>query len=90
MQRVIKYIEDVLSGEIVTCETVKWAVERFVNDLERDEFIFRSDRVQAVLDFIDDLSIYKGPMAGQPMIVEPYYAFKIANQWGFWWKHDDL
>ena len=89
MERVKKYVEDVLSDKIVTCQATKWAMQRFVDDLGRPEFIYRTERVQSVLDFMDDLTIYKGPAAGKPMIVEPYYAFKIANQWGFWWRETD-
>lgn len=88
MDRVKKYIESVISGERNACQKEIWSVQRFIDDLERPEFDYRPDRVQAVLDFLDDLTLYKGPDAGKRMIVEPYFAFMIANLWGFWKKSD--
>ena len=86
MKRVEKYVDDILSGELVTNILTKKAVKRFISDLKRPEFIYDYQRAQDVLDFLDELILYEGPAANQPMKVEPYFAFAVANVWGFWHK----
>ena len=53
-----QYAQDVLSGKIIACEFVKLACERFFDLMDRDEYEFRPDKVQTVIDFFSILKHY--------------------------------
>lgn len=89
-QIVDQYVDDVLSGRVLTCVSVKAAVKRYVSDLERqgtDEFpYYLSDNIgSAYCDFFPEVLRHSiGKMAGQPFVLEPWQVFGIYNIFG--WK----
>ncbi|WP_282125641.1 terminase large subunit [Marinifilum flexuosum] len=82
MERVWKYINDIETGKILSCEYIKLAVERFKSDLERTDIEFIDDKAQKVLDFFDLLSLPDG----SPFILQGWQCFIIANLFGFYTK----
>lgn len=77
-----KYMEDVLSGEIVTSAYVKLAVQRQKRDIERaerndPEFPYRFDRAKAqhAIDFYQFTRHSKGEWARQVIKPEPWQQF---------------
>lgn len=84
----IQYAQDVLEGRVVAGEFVKLACDRFFRFMESDDYVFREDKVEAVINFGLDLKHTTGRHAGRPFKVEPFQAFVIANIFGFYRKDD--
>lgn len=93
LSRVQSYVDAVLNGEIVTCELVRAAVQRHVDDLARQstkEFPYHFDANHAAIacDFFPlTLRHSIGDFAGMPFELEPWQAFAVAVIFG--WKRDD-
>jgi len=85
-----KYVRDVLRGRTVVCKAARAAVQRYVDDLERqnsDEFPYylSVDAASAACDFFPGMLRHSiGKCAGKPFILEPWQAFGIWNIYG--WK----
>ncbi len=86
MKPYYRYVEDVVSGNIVIGENIKLAVQRFQNDLLRDDLEFREDLVDGAIDFISTLKHFTGKSSGQNFILEDWQAFIVANIVGWYWK----
>ena len=86
MKDYYKYVEDVLSGELVVCENIKLACSRFKEDLSRPDLEFREGEVDRAINFIGTLKHFKGKSSGQNFILEPWQQFIIANIIGWYWK----
>lgn len=90
--RLIKYSDSILSGEIVACRKHKWAVRRFLNDLERQSsedfpYVFDEERAVRFLNWMRLFKHRKGILAGQ--YIEPHIIqkFVFGNIYG--WIHKD-
>lgn len=82
-----KYASGVLSGLIVCGRLIRLAVERFCKLLEeRDDLVFREDRVDYVIRFISLLKHYTGRHAGTSFTLQPWQAFVVACIYGFYYK----
>lgn len=89
---VTQYAEDVTTGHVVAGRWVRLACERHLRDLERagmDEFpyVFDSARAERVFAFFRFCRHVKGPLAGQPIELEPWQRFIIGSVFG--WVHQD-
>lgn len=84
------YAEQVLNGEILTCELVQLAVQRYFSDinnaLERGWYFDRKAAARAI-KFIESLKHTKGEWAGQRFKLEPWQQFVVWNIFG--WKLAD-
>lgn len=79
-----KYASDVSAGREVCGRLIVLAVERFYRFQERDDIIFREDRVDYVILFISKLRHYTGRHAGKAFDLQPWQAFIIACIYGFY------
>lgn len=86
MKAYFKYVEDVVSGNVVVGENIKLACNRFRNDQQRDDLEFREDVVDNAIDFIGTLKHFTGKSSGLNFILEPWQAFIVANIVGWYWK----
>ena len=86
MKAYFKYVEDVVSGNVVVGENIKLACNRFRNDQQRDDLEFREDVVDNAIDFIGTLKHFTGKSSGQNFILEPWQAFIVANIVEWYWK----
>lgn len=80
------YVDNVLSGKIVTGTLIKKACERFKDDLQREDLIFDERVVDRAIDFIAALEHFKGKSKGKNFVLEDWQAFIVANIVGFYWK----
>ena len=84
------YAEQILNGEILTCELVQLAVKRYFSDidnvLERGWYFDRKAAARAI-KFIESLKHTKGEWAGQRFKLEPWQQFVVWNIFG--WKLAD-
>jgi phage terminase large subunit-like protein len=88
----IQYCNDCLSDKILSCKKLKWACQRFLNDLDRqgkDGFPYVFEEFQA-LRFLDWMELFKhrkGPLAGAQKIPHITEKFEFGNIYG--WVHKD-
>ncbi len=69
----IRYAERVVAGEIIACEYVRLACQRFLDDLAHGEergIFFSEPRAQHILNFYNFVPHVKGALAGQPISTE--------------------
>lgn len=89
------YCEAVLAGDIVACELVVKAVEKFCDELERSAsadidfpFSFIWEEAEDCCEIFPSLLRHsKGEWAGKPFELSPWQMFIIANIYG--WKRQD-
>nr|DAX25056.1 MAG TPA: Large Terminase [Caudoviricetes sp.] len=84
------YAEQVRSGEILVCEYVRLAVERYYADLDRAldrGRYFDKKAAMRAIHFIEKLKHTKGEWAGQRFRLEPWQQFVLWNIFG--WKNAD-
>lgn len=84
------YAEQVRSGEILVCEYVRLAVERYYADLDRaldKGWYFDKKAALRAIHFIEKLKHTKGEWAGQRFRLEPWQQFVLWNIFG--WKNAD-
>lgn len=84
------YAEQVRSGEILVCEYVRLAVERYYADLDRALDMgryFDKKAAMRAIHFIEKLKHTKGEWAGQQFRLEPWQQFVLWNIFG--WKNAD-
>lgn len=84
------YAEQVRSGEILVCEYVRLAVERYYADLNRaldKGWYFDKKAAMRAIRFIEKLKHTKGEWAGQRFRLEPWQQFVLWNIFG--WKNAD-
>lgn len=90
----IQYAHDVVEGKSVACLYIKQACQRFLDDLENGHergLVFDEDEAQAACDFYPVFTRHiKGALAGQPIELEPWQAFGVANTFGWLIKETGL
>lgn len=86
----IQYAQDVLSGKVVAGELVKLTCDRFFRFMESDEYEFREDIVERVINFALDLRHTTGRHAGVPFVLEGWEALAVAAIFGFYRKDNGL
>lgn len=94
--KVQQYIDDVLSGEIVSCKLTRYAVERHVADLEKsasnsDAFPYYFDERAALAccEFFPIMLRHSiGDHAGLPFDLQPWQLFGVWVLFG-WKRHAD-
>ena len=83
-----QYCLDVIYDRILTCEWVKKAVKRQLDDLENlKQFHFDETAANRVCKFIECLTHVKGNLAGQRIHLEPWQVFILTTVFG--WKTQD-
>jgi phage terminase large subunit-like protein len=89
--KVDRYIAGVLSGDIVTGEYVRKAVQRHVDDFARDSpFYFSEEIASAACAFFPyALRHYNGEWVGQPFALSDNQAFIVWCLWGWRRRSDD-
>ncbi len=71
-----QYIDQVNTGEVLTCKWVKLAVKRFEKDLKRKDLEWREEEGMMVVELFEKvLKHWDGPKAGKPLILEPHQVF---------------
>lgn len=84
------YVNSVLSGKRVAGKYEKLAVQRFLNDLEREDIYFDEDYILWLLNLFAKFRFTKGKWKGLSFNLEPFQSFILANAYGFKRKRDDL
>ena len=80
--QVNEYAAAVRSGALPSCLMVRKAVDRWYQDLERQDIRFDRAAFLRVVRFSGMLKHYKGEFAGRPIVWEPWQLFCLANIFG--------
>ena len=88
IESVHKYANEVLSGKISACKYIKQACQIFITNLQRQKttgFAYRFDEDVATkyIRIIEKMQHVDGVLANQPLILEPWQRFLIANIFGW-------
>ena len=84
---VTDYAESVIEGEIITGKYVKWACERHLKDLKRNDVHFHEPSANRIINFYEMVAHVKGELAGEPIILEGWQKFIVGCLFG--WKRED-
>ena len=85
----IQYAKDVIDGKTVSCDNIKLACRRFLNDMQREDLDFREDVVDRAIEFIGILKHFTSDASGKPFILEAWQQFIVANIVGWYWTGTD-
>lgn len=90
LKRYYQYVDDVNSGCVLACDALKKSVARFERDLAASRkrgarYYFDEDKADRVIAFCERLVQYEEPFAGQPIHLEPWECFFVAQLYG--WRH---
>ncbi|MEK4149020.1 terminase TerL endonuclease subunit [Robertmurraya sp. FSL W8-0741] len=88
--QLIEYSEQVINGDIIACEKHKWACQRFLFDLEREDtddfpYVFDESKGERFLDWMRLFKHRKGVLAGQHIEPHIIQKFIFGNIYG--WVH---
>ena len=86
------YALDVIEGRLVTGKLERLACQRHLNDLERQgtdgfPYIFDETKSQRIYNWFRYCRHVEGPLAGQPISLEPFQAFFLGVLFG--WVHKE-
>lgn len=84
MKPYYRYVDDVINGRVVVGDNIRLAVNRFQNDLQREDLTFREDVADNAISFISTLKHFTGKSSGKNFILEDWQTFVIANIVGFY------
>jgi len=82
-----RYIKEVQSGKQLSCEYVKLAVQRHINDLERKDIYFDKEEADKAIVFIKSLRHTAGEYQDQLFKLLDWQAFVLAMVYG--WRRKD-
>ena len=85
-QRVERYVEDVRSGRIPSCRTITLAIKRWERDMANPDLYVDWDVLANFSEFAYEFKHYKGPLSGQPFLLEDWELFIAANVLSLKWK----
>ena len=81
---VMRYADSILTGKKAACVELKQAAERFFRDMENQEYEFRPDSAEFVIQIIENTIVHvKGTKTGKPFLLEPWEKFICYNIAGF-------
>ena len=77
------YAKKVVNGKIEACWQIRAACQRYLDDHDRTDIEFNTEYVDHACEFIEALPHVTGALAGQPIKLEPFQVFFIANIFGW-------
>lgn len=79
-----EYVDNVLDGKIITGKFIRLAVERFIKDCDKKDYIFDYKEGERVVNFAEKFCHHwKGPKRGKPIILEPHQHFYWIQKYGW-------
>lgn len=85
----IKYCEDILNGDIVSCEAIQLQCKQFKERFKRDDIWFDYEDVDKRIRFVSKMRHWTGVHNRKPFILLPWQQFAFAGIFGFKWVKDN-
>ncbi len=82
---VTDYAEKVVRGKYQAGRMVRWACERHLSDLRRDDVEWHPYTIDLLLEFFGYLRHYKGEHAGRSIDLEPWQIFNLGSVFGWYY-----
>lgn len=89
----MEYAESIVNGKKLACKETIQSCERFLQDLENDDYDFNPKDAEFVIQIIEKTFVHdKGekldgtPLQGEPFLLEPWQKFIVYNLLGFFQK----
>ena len=84
----LEYAKNVTKGQVVASKFVRSACQRQIDDLKRFKdktslYSFDKSKADRVCQFVELLPHIKGPLAGQPIILEAWQCFILTTIFGW-------
>ena len=90
-EQVDGYVSGVLSGELLVCEEIRQACQRYIDDLASGKWEFRAEPANEIIAIIETMICHqKGqfldatPLRGTTFYLLPYHKFIVYNIMGFY------
>ena len=94
---VMEYAQSVVDGKKLAGLYIKKACQRFLDDLNNDEYEFRTMDADFVIGVIERTIVHDqgerldgSPLRGEPFLLEPWQKFIIYNLLGFFHKDTEI
>lgn len=84
-----KYAQAVINGDIIACNYIKLACQRYLDYFNNDEIYFDSKAADKVVNFISKLKHFTGSHNGKPFILSDWQEWVIYSIYGFKWKSNN-
>ena len=75
----IDYCYQCVEGRIIICNKHRWAVERFLKDLEDPNYIFDEIELLKFYTWAKQFKHRAGVLAGKPIELHPFQLFIVGN-----------
>lgn len=101
LEELIQYANDCINDvqvsryeDYISCEKHKWACQRFLNDVKRQNlavlskpfpYVWNEKEAQKIVDWFKYLRHSKGILAGKPIILNKWQKFFLCQIYG--WRH---
>jgi len=92
LSRMWDYVDDVVNDRIVCGRFIKLACERFLRDLDNEEWEWTFSIVEAAryVNFIERVCLHtRGDLGGNPFVLAPWQVFFVGQIFGWVAKDDD-
>ena len=85
LEPAFQYASSVCRGDVVACEDVRLACQRFLDMAERKDaaYEFVPAKAEHILKFVKFCKHVKGPDAGKPIQLQPFQILFLAGIYGF-------
>lgn len=80
------YALDIVNEKIKAGNFVKLACQRFLDDLQREDVIFKVSEADKVIKFVSIFKHNTGQFAGQSFKLLQWQQWVVANIYGFYWE----
>ena len=80
-----EYAAAVMRGDVLACQDVKLACQRFLDMAERKDapYEFVPAKAEHILKFVRFCNHVKGPEAGKPITLQPFQVLFLSAIYGF-------
>lgn len=80
LEIVLNYAKSIISGKKIACKELIQAAQRFLDDINNDQYELRAKDAEFVIGIIEKTFVHiKGTLKGQPYILEDWQRFIIYN-----------
>lgn len=94
---VMDYAKSIIEGKKIACKDLIKCCERFLNDLNNDEYDFNPKNAEFCIQIIEATFCHQQgekldgtPLRNTPFLLEPFHKFIIYNLLGFYLKGTDI
>lgn len=92
LKEMVSYSEDIINKKILACKKHIWSCERFLNDLNKENFDFYFDEYQAqhFIDWFEQFKHRKGVLSGKRINCHPIQKLIFGNVYGWYHRETEI